>query len=278
MKKYLLSLLVIALGIFVASTAMAAVAVAPGSGIKNSAHDLSFASGNAAYINELVTDPATIGGTFIDRFWLGTDVPQDERSATGMDRICIYCHAPHHTISADQALAAGIGYYPLWNRELSVLTYTVYDNGDEDPQDLSHSLNADLGQPGGVSKLCLSCHDGSVALNSYGNYSYSESKGDGSEGKIGDTARKRALIGELGDLSNHHPIGFDFATVAAQDDEIAQPTAAMGTTGYTIDDLLWYGSMECTTCHDVHNTKNQGSKFTWVHDAQSAFCLTCHLK
>ena len=46
----------------------------------------------------------------------------------------------------------------------------------------------------------------------------------------------------------------------------------------TISDLLWNGNMECTTCHDVHNTKNTGEKFLWKSDAQSAFCLTCHLK
>ena len=48
--------------------------------------------------------------------------------------------------------------------------------------------------------------------------------------------------------------------------------------GLTIGDLLWNGRMECSTCHDVHNTKNEGIKFTLVKDTQSNFCFTCHMK
>jgi predicted CXXCH cytochrome family protein len=47
---------------------------------------------------------------------------------------------------------------------------------------------------------------------------------------------------------------------------------------YTIGDLLWAGQMECTTCHDVHNTKNEGEKFLWASDENSDLCMTCHLK
>ena len=43
----------------------------------------------------------------------------------------------------------------------------------------------------------------------------------------------------------------------------------------TIGEVLWNGKMECSSCHDVHNTKNSGSKFTWTEDTNSALCLTC---
>ena len=85
------------------------------------------------------------------------------------------------------------------------------------------------------------------------------------------------MIGEAGDLSNHHPIGFNYNDVEATDDEIQKSTEKLGLV-YTIADLLVSDQMECTTCHDVHNTKNTGEKFLWISDTQSALCLTCHLK
>jgi predicted CXXCH cytochrome family protein len=90
--------------------------------------------------------------------------------------------------------------------------------------------------------------------------------------------------GGTGDLQNHHPIGFDYGEVAAVDTEIKDPTSELlgGTgsnpNGLTINDLLWGGKVECSSCHDVHNTKNTGMKFVWVEDTQSNLCLSCHAK
>ena len=68
--------------------------------------------------------------------------------------ICKPCHAPHHT----QPLPA-----PLWNHELSSETYTMYN------KTFSPTLKAEVSsQPDGLSKICLSCHDGTVALENYG--------------------------------------------------------------------------------------------------------------
>jgi len=65
--------------------------------------------------------------------------------ATGGDELCVYCHTPH---------GATAGATPLWNRDLSGATYVPYQ---------SSSLDATgIGQPGGTSKLCLSCHDGTM--------------------------------------------------------------------------------------------------------------------
>ena len=59
--------------------------------------------------------------------------------------VCIFCHTPHH--------ASGDG--PLWNHQMSGASYTPYS---------SSTLKATVGQPTGSSRLCLSCHDGTVAL------------------------------------------------------------------------------------------------------------------
>ena len=75
---------------------------------------------------------------------LSVSGPGSLRASTEAD-ICIFCHAPHNT--------TGVG--PLWNHALSAATYTPYS---------SSTLKATVGQPTGASKLCLSCHDGTVAL------------------------------------------------------------------------------------------------------------------
>jgi predicted CXXCH cytochrome family protein len=255
MKKSVLAVLCILMGmLFVASMAMAAA----GDGITGTKHDLSLtgtAGNNAAF---------------------GTD---------GENRICIYCHAPHNTLKPSDAAAQGLLYVPLWNHEVTVQTYKMYSAGTELPNDVNHQSQAMIAllggdQPGGVSRLCLSCHDGSVATNSYG---FAPGVVNAGVKKI--TSANVSLIGgDLGDgggydLSNHHPIGFDYADAKSHDNELAETSVQLGANAdVTIGSLLWNGKMECTTCHDVHNTKNTGEKFLWKSDGGSALCGTCHLK
>jgi predicted CXXCH cytochrome family protein len=227
-----------------------------GTGIVGTSHDLSSASG--------------VGGSW------GSGSAADGT----MDRICIYCHTPHHSATIADAAADGITYFPLWNHDNTALSYATYTNGTDTPDGIQHMLNATIGQPGSVSKLCLSCHDGSVAISSYGNFE----GGANSENHTGAVvASGRILVGAAGaiGLTNHHPIGFDYNDVIATgDDEIADPSTPFinNPNGVTIGEVLWNGKMECSSCHDVHNTKNSGAKFTWTEDTNSSLCLTCHIK
>lgn len=254
MKKYISVL--VAMGLFLALSSFAFAGTTPATGIVGSVHDLSSAGGGAAY--------------------------GDNGEQGGLDRICIYCHAPHNTIKTGNAGWGQVSYYPLWNHAVStILSYDTYTNGPDAPSSLiQHGLQAvlDGNNVKGVSRLCLSCHDGSVAPNVFGfNGASSTTTAATSRGPLTGGYQ----IGLGGDLSNHHPIGFDFASVLAVDDEIATPdTQFLGynPTGLTIGEVLWNGKMECSTCHDVHNTKSQGTKFTWVSDEQSQLCLSCHLK
>jgi hypothetical protein len=62
--------------------------------------------------------------------------------------ICVFCHTPH----------AGSPVVPLWNHDTSRTTYQMYQ---------STSFQAQSGGPylpNGSSVLCLSCHDGTVAV------------------------------------------------------------------------------------------------------------------
>lgn len=64
--------------------------------------------------------------------------------------ICVFCHTPHGGDSSAPA--------PLWNRTLSSGAYTTYSS--------LTSMDAKVSTIGSVSLACLSCHDGTQALNS----------------------------------------------------------------------------------------------------------------
>jgi len=184
----------------------------------------------------------------------------------GGGEICAPCHTPH---DADDSVTAA----PLWNHALTASTFTLYS---------SDTLDATPGQPSGVSKLCLSCHDGTVAIDSFG----------------GDTGSSyvtgQGLTGTV--LTGHHPVSFVYdATLASTDGELANPSSTSSGLGSTIaNDLLFDGRLECSSCHDVHIERNtQGcsgchsahggplykeSLSLRKSNASSALCLTCHVK
>jgi predicted CXXCH cytochrome family protein len=174
-------------------------------------------------------------------------------------RICVACHATHNTNTS-------VTDAPLWSHALSTATYTLYS---------SATMNATSGQPSGLSKLCLSCHDGTVAVDSFG-------------GKTGTTMITAGNnVGTA--LNNDHPIGFTYNTaLASADGSLYDPSAKTvtigsggqtktGTIGAT---MLYNGKLECSSCHDVHNTFTAGSSgnLLKVSDAGSAICLACHNK
>ncbi|MBI3811979.1 MAG: hypothetical protein HY283_07225 [Nitrospirae bacterium] len=67
--------------------------------------------------------------------------------------VCVFCHTPH----GSNPNAPGSA--PIWNRTVPASAgYTIYSGPNFD------ALNS--GQPQGVSLACLSCHDGTVALDS----------------------------------------------------------------------------------------------------------------
>jgi predicted CXXCH cytochrome family protein len=238
--------------------------IAPGAGINGTVHDLPLGqNGLGDYIPE----------------------PPDELS-----RICIYCHAPHNTYRLSTAnggldgsgpqAADDFNYLPLWNHTLQDnLAYNMYYNGPGAPGSgpkAAQSIVDFPGVPGSTSLLCLSCHDGSVAVNSYGNVyqpTRSQSNGVGFMNPV-------YQVGVNLNLQNHHPIGFDYEAVQGADPEIRISDTEL-LTGDPVKNHL-YGEantlMECGTCHSVHNTGNQGESLLWRSDYQSELCLTCHAK
>jgi predicted CXXCH cytochrome family protein len=163
--------------------------------------------------------------------------------------ICIVCHTPHNGAMLAEA--------PLWNHQLTTSNFTLY---------ASSTLNATMGQPDGNSKLCLSCHDGSVALENFGGVTTGTTLMTGP-----------ALVGT--DLSNDHPVSFTYNTALHNADAgLYDPSVALSGLGGTIQaDMLFSDKMQCASCHDVHNSYGINGLLV-KSNAASALCLTCHDK
>jgi predicted CXXCH cytochrome family protein len=168
------------------------------------------------------------------------------RRATSETEICIFCHAPHNTAPSGQ----------LWNRRLPSVTYAPY---------ASSTLKSVPGQPNGASLLCLSCHDGTIALGDVLN-----------PGRLIDMAGG-ALSGDalLGvNLTDDHPVSFVYdATLRAARGELADPATLVNPGKVRLDRS---GRLQCTACHDPHDDTN--GKFLVTPNTASALCVTCHIK
>ncbi len=170
---------------------------------------------------------------------------------------CKYCHTPHSA----QTTVVGA---PLWNHGLStVSSYTMYSSAS------SSTFNGGTAtEPGPTSKLCLSCHDGTMALDSFA------TAGVLSPGVASHTIVSTALVGKVNvaktanDLQGEHPIGFTYATSSGGDSSIkASPDSRLP---------LFAGKMECASCHAVHDNTIKG--FLRIDNAGSAMCIGCHTK
>lgn len=173
--------------------------------------------------------------------------------------ICIACHTPHNA-------ATNVTDAPLWNHEITQQTYTLYS---------SPTLDSVVNQPGGSSKLCLSCHDGSIAIDSLI-----------TSPSTGQTMGGKAAVG-LDGLNNDHPISMDYTTaLAAADGALHDPAAQSVTigsgtstkTGTISEVILFNDKVQCASCHDVHNNFTSGGKLLRVSLSGSQICLTCHAK
>ncbi len=164
--------------------------------------------------------------------------PHDLSAVSG-EAACSFCHTPHGALPGT----------PLWSHKLSTAVYKIYE---------SSSLEANVGQPTGYSKLCLSCHDGTVAL--------AETVTGGTGGTY--IAPGGANLGT--DLSDDHPISFVYSSsLSAQDPQIRPPLALPET--LVLDRS---GELQCTTCHDAHD--NRYGNFLVMSNERSQMCTSCH--
>lgn len=193
--------------------------------------------------------------------------------------ICVFCHTPHGSDTSAPV--------PLWNKKLpSGSSFTTYATLG------SSTLDAATTTTGSVSLACLSCHDGTQAMdnmmNAPGAGSYDSTGAStyrtwntsaswtgsnvNTDGTLKDVVTK---IGQ--DLKNDHPIGIvycgGYSDTACTDADFKLPSSSStsgpwwvetsGSTSPTRDksDMILYtrsfggtdrGSVECASCHDPH--------------------------
>jgi len=166
--------------------------------------------------------------------------------ATSEQEVCVFCHTPHHSSPVK----------PLWNRNLPPGAYRIYS---------SPSMIAVPGQPTGNSKLCLSCHDGTIALGSV------LSSFTPLTMQNGVTTLPPTDITYLGtDLSSDHPISFAYnAALVTQDPNLVNPTSLPRQV------RLQNGNVECSTCHRAHD--DSLGNFLVMDNTNSQLCTSCHL-
>ena len=166
--------------------------------------------------------------------------------STSETEVCIFCHTPHN------ARTTG----PLWNKQDPGTTYTLYS---------SSTTNANIAQPDGTSMMCLSCHDGTIALGSV-----LSSSSVISFGGITTMPSGKSNLGT--NLSDDHPVSFIYdAGLVAANGQLKQP--ANITQPVSLDRS---NKMQCTSCHDAHD--NSFSKFLVASNQGSALCYSCHDK
>jgi hypothetical protein len=174
--------------------------------------------------------------------------------------VCKFCHIPHNAVVPD----------PLWGHALSSARYDVPEVRSREGEKTAAP------QPDGSSRLCLSCHDGTVALGDIG----------GEPRPIRMVGTQRLRTGHRGflgtDLTGSHPISFvvpdgDPPGDAAPGDIGLKPLAAIRSDPDVRLDTR--GKMQCTTCHDPHSDANfeegRVPRF-WVKPTLEEVCLTCH--
>ncbi len=178
--------------------------------------------------------------------------------ASSETEICIFCHTPHSKQATTQ----------LWNRQPTTATYTLYSS--DYLTSISYSAP---NQPNAKSKLCLSCHDGTIAIGTVYN-----TRGSGTSGTIsmtgGVTTMPAGSPGNIGtNLANDHPVGYLYEP--AKDNQLVSRTFPWNT-AVKLDPDASNGRVECHTCHNAHN--NQFTSFLRMSNANAGLCTHCHNK
>jgi predicted CXXCH cytochrome family protein len=164
------------------------------------------------------------------------------------NQICLPCHTPHNALKSGEENV-------LWNHAETGETFIMYSSSA-------------LGQPEGVSKMCLSCHDGVTAVDNYG--------GNPTPGGTGWRITGPAKLGT--DLSNDHPIAIQYPLGLPTEyhDPASFAPGINNGPGVQLVEINGVDRVECTSCHNVHN--NGLGNFLRVPIQESYLCLQCHIK
>jgi predicted CXXCH cytochrome family protein len=161
-------------------------------------------------------------------------------------RTCGTCHVPHRRRGKKRKNRYEKGL--LWNRKISLLTYSLYNSswsssltGMRDTTWTSPITGRQGGLPDGLSKLCLSCHDGIIAPDVF---------------------------------NLHHFVSLEYDVTKA---ELRDPdTTKIGVSG-PISEVLDSGKIQCSSCHDAHDEETIANTKLLRVD-KNGLCFSCHRK
>lgn len=179
----------------------------------------------AAGVAAMVVSAASSAGIANTRHNLGTTGgtslgggATDNHLTQGTGEICVFCHTPH---ASDTSAPV-----PLWNRVLGADAngvkggFSTYDMLNTST--LNGVIAGGAGKVGSVSLACLSCHDGSMAMdnviNQPGSGGYNaagapmtNAKWTGDRQLSGKMINANGFVSMLGvDLKNDHPVGIQY--------------------------------------------------------------------
>ena len=225
-------------------------------------------------------------------------------TTTQTTEVCVFCHTPHGSDTAANA--------PLWNKKLTPnASYSRYSSLQ------TSTLDGGEAPVGSVSLACLSCHDGTqamdVVINAPGSGNYNANGIEIDPNAIGPM--NQSPVPMLGtDLRNDHPISIQYggggcttsSTNCAnlKDKDFATPATALinnvqqwwinttisgATSNRDKTDMILYTRsdgptggaepfVECASCHDPHNDQAQPVSFMRISNTGSQVCLACHNK
>ena len=210
---------------------------------------------------------AQVAPTTIQRDALGMhDLSSGASPVSGaLANACNYCHITH------RAGAEG----PLWNQTLSTSSYTLNPTGSDatstqtstgtttTTSPITPPIVASASAIGKTSRLCLSCHDGTVAVGQ--TVSYGALQLSGSMRSLGTQ------------LETSHPFSLKLP-MQDSPDLVSSLVASQLTGDLTNSVHLVNGNIECDSCHNVHyqNVDPLSPKFLSLDNKSGKLCLACH--
>ncbi|MGE5553979.1 MAG: cytochrome c3 family protein [Betaproteobacteria bacterium] len=170
-------------------------------------------------------------------------------------RSCPYCHTPHTSAPATA---------PLWNPHQPLQSYAI---GSPGKGGQLPTTAAALGQS---SSVCLTCHDGAVAIDAIANVAKKAPEPESAlmtfgQGQFADLTSASGSNGP----QTSHPVGVPYRFAP---DLVPAPADGRFPNGVRLID----GRVECASCHNPHGAGSP--PFLVTSNGGSALCCTCHLK
>jgi len=257
--------------------------------MKTSSKRLAAGFAAAFALGALLASATAFAGIANTKHNLGSSAgPAGRNQVSDTDEICVFCHTPH---GADNSSPA-----PLWNKRLNTggAAYTTYESLGSSTMNALFANDGLTGSlsVGSVSLACLSCHDGTQAMDNIinapgsGNY---DATGGGTNGLgwtwSGPNVTGTGLltgVAALGkDLSNDHPIGIQYCgggpkvsgpSNTCKDGDFVAP--ASGTIGVGL--VFWVDTGTANATREKTDMILYNRTFPTDGVGPSVECATCH--